>query len=444
MRWRAQDLARALAEHGPCRLVGADVEIDGASFDSRSLTAGQMFVPLVAERDGHDFVDDAIARGAVAYLSSRPARADLIDRIACIEVADTAEALMDAARWARTRLPAGTMAVGITGSVGKTTTKDLVAAAISSTKRTVASERSYNNEQGLPVTILNAPIDTEVLVLEMGMRGFGQIDLLCRIGRPAIGVVTRVGEAHTSLVGGLDGVARAKGELVEALPSFGVAILNADDERVIAMRSRTSARVLSYGESSTSDIRIDDLSLDQHGRARFTARTPDGSIDVHLAIPGRHSASNAAAAIAVGVALGVPLAAMTDGLAAARVSAHRSNAVTLASGATLLDDCYNANPTSMLAALDTLAALGSGRRLAVLGLMAELDDPAEAHSRMARRAHELRIEIVAVGTDLYGVDPVDVASAIDRIRALGAGDAALVKASRVAALERVVDAVTSP
>ncbi|MBU3689895.1 MAG: UDP-N-acetylmuramoylalanyl-D-glutamyl-2, 6-diaminopimelate--D-alanyl-D-alanine ligase [Acidimicrobiales bacterium mtb01] len=444
MRWRAQDLARALAEHGPCRFVGPDVEIDGASFDSRSLVPGRMFVPLVAERDGHEFVDDAVAHGAVAYLSSRPARADLVDRIACIEVADTGEALMDAARWARTLLPAGTMAVGITGSVGKTTTKDLVAAAISSTKRTVASERSYNNEQGLPVTILNAPIDTEVLVLEMGMRGFGQIDLLCRIGRPAIGVVTRVGEAHTSLVGGLDGVARAKGELVEALPSFGVAVLNADDDRVIAMRSRTSARVLSYGESPTADVRIDGLSLDSEGRARFSVRTPDGSAAIRLALPGRHSASNAAAAVAVGVALGVPLDAMAEGLADARVSAHRSNAVRLASGATLLDDCYNANPTSMLAALDTLAALGSRRRLAFLGLMAELDDPAEAHARVARRARELGIELVAVGTDLYGSNPVEVDTAIERLRALGSDDAALVKASRVAALERLVDAVTSP
>lgn len=444
MRWRAQDLARALAEHGPCRLVGPDVEIDGASFDSRSLTAGQMFVPLVAERDGHDFVDDAVGRGAVAYLSSRPARADLVDRVACIEVADTGQALMDAARWGRTRLPAGTMAVGVTGSVGKTTTKDLIAAAISGTKRTVASERSYNNEQGLPVTILNAPIDTEVLVLEMGMRGFGQIDLLCRIGRPAIGVVTRVGEAHTSLVGGLDGVARAKGELVEALPSFGVAVLNADDDRVVAMRSRTTARVMSYGESSAADIRIADLSLDQQGRARFTVHTPNGSTAIRLGIPGRHSASNAAAAVAVGVALGVPIEAMADGLVEARVSAHRSNALRLHSGATLLDDCYNANPTSMLAALDTLAALGSGRRLAVLGLMAELDDPAEAHGRIARRARELGVEIVAVGTDLYGVNPVEIPAAIDRLRALGSNDAALVKASRVAALERVVDAVTSP
>lgn len=444
MRWRAQDLARALAEHGPCRLVGPDVEIDGASFDSRSLTAGQMFVPLVAERDGHDFVDDAVGRGAVAYLSSRPARADLVDRVACIEVADTGQALMDAARWGRTRLPAGTMAVGVTGSVGKTTTKDLIAAAISGTKRTVASERSYNNEQGLPVTILNAPIDTEVLVLEMGMRGFGQIDLLCRIGRPAIGVVTRVGEAHTSLVGGLDGVARAKGELVEALPSFGVAVLNADDDRVIAMRSRTTARVMSYGESSAADIRIADLSLDQQGRARFTVHTPNGSTAIRLGIPGRHSASNAAASVAVGVALGVPIEAMADGLAEARVSAHRSNALRLHSGATLLDDCYNANPTSMLAALDTLAALGSGRRVAVLGLMAELDDPAEAHGRIARRARELGVEIVAVGTDLYGVNPVEIPAAIDRLRALGSNDAALVKASRVAALERVVDAVTSP
>jgi UDP-N-acetylmuramoyl-tripeptide--D-alanyl-D-alanine ligase len=443
MRWRASDLARALAEYGPVRVIGPDVDIDGASFDSRDLVAGQMFVALVAERDGHEFVPGAIDAGAVACLVSRPLADDVAARTTQIVVPDTAAALMDAARWARTRFPAGTMAIGITGSVGKTSTKDLVAAAVSSSRRTVANVRSYNNEQGLPVTILNAPIDTEVLVLEMGMRGFGQIDLLCRIARPAIGIVTRVGEAHTSMVGGIEGVAQAKGELVEALPSFGAAVLNADDERVLAMRSRTDARIVTYGEAVGADVRIEALSLGDDGAARFTARTPDGSIEIALSVPGRHMASNAAAAIAAGVVLGISLESLAAGLARATTSPHRMRIVYTSSGATILDDSYNANPTSMEAALETLGRLPARRRHAVLGVMAELDDPSAAHRLIAEQARDRSVEIVAVGTDLYGVEPVDLNEATTRVSELGDGDVVLVKGSRVAGLDRLVDTLTT-
>ncbi|MGA0329649.1 MAG: UDP-N-acetylmuramoyl-tripeptide--D-alanyl-D-alanine ligase [Ilumatobacteraceae bacterium] len=442
MRWRASDLARALSEHGPCRVVGPDVEIDGASFDSRDLRSGQMFVAVVAERDGHDFVRDAVDAGAAACLVSRELATDLAGRTTSIVVPDTSVALMDAARWARGRFPAGTMAVGITGSVGKTSTKDMVASAVSLSRRTVASPRSYNNEQGLPVTILNAPVDTEVLVLEMGMRGFGQIDLLCRIARPAIGVVTRVGEAHTAKVGGLDGVAQAKGELVEALPSFGAAVLNADDPRVLAMRSRTNARVVTFGESTQADVRIDNLELGRHGEARFRASTPGGVVEVRLAIPGRHMASNAAAAIATGMVLGVPLEAMSDGLAQASLSPHRMKIVQSASGATIVDDSYNANPTSMQAALETLAGLPAARRVAVLGIMAELDDEVVAHARIASLATELGIEVVAVGTDKYGIPETTFDEAVDIVTNMGGSTAVLVKGSRVAGLDRLIERVS--
>ena len=442
MLWRASDLACALSEHGPCRVVGPDVEIDGASFDSRDLKPGQMFVALAAERDGHDFVSGAVDAGAAACLVSREPATDVASRTTSIVVPDTSIALMDAARWARGRFPAGTMAVGITGSVGKTSTKDLVAAAVATSRRTVANQRSFNNEQGLPVTILNAPIDTEVLVLEMGMRGFGQIELLCRIARPAIGVVTRVGEAHTSKVGGLDGVAQAKGELVEALPSFGAAVLNADDERVLAMRSRTNARVLTFGESPGADIRIDRLELGSRGEARFTALTPSGSIDVRLSIPGRHMASNAAAAIAVGVVLGVPLEAMVEGLATASLSPHRMSIVRSKNGSTVVDDSYNANPTSMQAALETLAGLPASRRVAVLGVMAELDDEAEAHGRIAAFAARLGVELIAVGTDAYGIPGISIDGAVERLFELDASAAVLVKGSRVAGLDRLVEKLT--
>ena len=400
----------------------------------------QLFVPIVAERDGHDFMSDALKAGAGAYLTSRP---ELIEGLGgtAIVVDDTARALIDAARWGRTQFPASTVVIGVTGSVGKTSTKDLIVAALSSAKRVVANVRSFNNEQGLPVTILNASLATEVLVLEMGMRGLGQIDDLCRIARPHIGIVTRVGEAHTELVGGIEGVAQAKGELIEALPPQGVAILNADDERVIAMRSRSVAPVLSFGESTSADIRIANLHLDAHGCALFDISTPSGSATVNLSIPGRHMALNAAAAIAVGEALGVNLELMVESLRSASISDRRMQSKTTRNGALLLDDCYNANPTSMAAAIETLAQIPADRKVAVLGVMAEIENPEMAYTDIARLARASNIDIIAVGTSGYGSTPLTIDQVIEQLNHCDSSAAILVKGSRVAALERVVDAV---
>jgi UDP-N-acetylmuramoyl-tripeptide--D-alanyl-D-alanine ligase len=432
----ASDLANAIGG----RLVGPDAEIDGATFDSRQVLHHQLFVPIVAERDGHDFIGDALKAGAAAYLTSRP---ELIEGLGgtAIVVDDTAQALIDAARWGRTQFPASTVVIGVTGSVGKTSTKDLIVAALSSAKRVVANVRSFNNEQGLPVTILNASLATEVLVLEMGMRGLGQIDDLCRIARPHIGIVTRVGEAHTELVGGIEGVAQAKGELIEALPPQGVAILNADDERVIAMRSRSVAPVLSFGESTSADIRIANLHLDAHGCALFDVSTPSGSATVNLSIPGRHMALNAAAAISVGEALGVNLELMVESLRSASISDRRMQMKTTRNGALLLDDCYNANPTSMAAAIDTLAQIPATRRIAVLGIMAEIENPESAYAKIAHMAQAGNIEIIAVGTDGYGRESTSVDDAARRVSECDESTAVLVKGSRVAGLERIVDAV---
>jgi UDP-N-acetylmuramoyl-tripeptide--D-alanyl-D-alanine ligase len=432
----ASDLANAIGG----RLVGPDTEVDGATFDSRQVLHHQLFVPIVAERDGHDFIGDALKAGAAAYLTSRP---ELIKELGgtAIVVDDTAQALIDAARWGRTQFSASTVVIGVTGSVGKTSTKDLIVAALSSAKRVVANVRSFNNEQGLPVTILNASLATEVLVLEMGMRGLGQIDDLCRIARPHIGVVTRVGEAHTELVGGIEGVAQAKGELIEALPPQGVAILNADDERVIAMRSRSVAPVLSFGESTSADIRIANLRLDAHGCALFDVSTPSGSATVNLSIPGRHMALNAAAAIAVGEALGVNLELMVESLRSASISDRRMQSKTTKNGALLLDDCYNANPTSMAAAIETLAQIPADRKVAVLGVMAEIENPEMAYTDIARLARANNIDIIAVGTSGYGTTSLTVDEAIEQLSQCDSSVAILVKGSRVAALERVVDAV---
>jgi UDP-N-acetylmuramoyl-tripeptide--D-alanyl-D-alanine ligase len=414
------------------RLVGPDVDIDTVSFDSRSLQPGQLFVPLVAERDGHEFIPGALARGAAAYLTARAAAGGT-----AIEVPDTLVALMDLATAMRPHFSGPV--IGITGSVGKTSTKDLAWAALGASRRTWANERSFNNEQGLPTTLLNTPDGTEVLVLEMGMRGFGEIAALCRIAAPTIGVVTRVAEAHSDRVGGIDGVARAKAELIAALPAAGTAILNADDHRVRAMASLTDASVVLCGEADDADVRVTDVRLDELARASFTLRSPWGSVPVRLGISGRHMAANAAAALAcvgvVGGDLGAGAAALAEvGLTAMRMDVRRT-----ASGALVLDDSYNANPTSMRAALDALVALPARRRVAVLGLMAEITDAADEHLAVAAYARSLGVEVMAFGTDLYGTVPVD--DPVATLGSLTSGDVVLVKGSRVVGLEVVASAL---
>ena len=428
MRFEAVDAASAIGG----RLVGPNVVIDGVSFDSRSLLPGQLFVPLVADRDGHEFIDGALDRGASAYLTSRPAGAGT-----AIEVPDTLRALMQLAAAFRPRFHGPV--IGVTGSVGKTSTKDLAWAALATAKRTWANERSFNNEQGLPTTLLNAPADTEVMVLEMGMRGLGEIAALCDIARPTIGVVTRVAEAHSDLLGGIHGVARAKAELVRALPAHGTAVLNADDPRVRAMSTASAAEVLLYGEASDAQVRVCDVVLDELARPSFTLRSPWGTVSVTLGISGRHMVSNAAAALAcvglVGGDLAVAAAALAEvGLTAMRMEVHRT-----ATGAIVLNDSYNANPTSMRAALDALAALPAPRKRAVLGLMAEISDPVAEHLAVVEYAAERGIEVLAYGTHLYGVEPV--ADPVKALGSLASGDAVLVKGSRVIGLERVAAAL---
>ena len=424
MRFRASDVAAATGG----RLVGPDVDIEGAGFDTRTLRSGQLFVPLVAERDGHEFIDDARAAGAAAYLTSRPAGEGT-----AIEVSDTLRALMDLAT-DRRRSFAGTV-IGITGSVGKTSTKDMAWAALAASRRTTANERSFNNEQGLPTTILNTPEDTEVMVVEMGMRGFGEIEALCRIATPHIGVVTRVAEAHSDRVGGIDGVAKAKSELIVALPSNGIAILNADDHRVRAMRDLTDAASLLFGEAGDADVCVRGLSLDDLARPSFTVGTPWGNVDVRLSISGRHMAINAAAALACVGAVGGDIAAGAAALSGVSLTTMRMQVERSPSGAIILNDSYNANPTSMRAAIDALVDLPAKRRVAILAVMAEISDAAEEHRAIAEYAAIRDIELIAVGTDLYGTQP-----SADPLAALGSltgDDAVLVKGSRVAGLERL-------
>jgi UDP-N-acetylmuramoyl-tripeptide--D-alanyl-D-alanine ligase len=423
--------------------VGPDVELDGASFDSRTVSPGELFVAIVAERDGHEFVGAALAAGAGAALVGHgrwspegSASADAPSTV--VEVDDPGSALMELAGWARSRFP--DRVVGVTGSVGKTSTKDLLAAALSASLRVAASERSFNNEQGLPVTVLGAADDTEVLVLEMGMRGFGEIARLCAVGRPTVGVVTAVGHSHTERVGGLVGVARAKAELVRALPAHGTAVLNADDPLVLAMRTEAPGDVLTYGVAAGADVQVCDLVLDEFAHPRFVARTAWGRFEVELAVSGAHMASNAAAALAVAGSLGVPLDDAAAAMATSGLSAMRMEVGRTPSGAVVVNDAYNANPTSMRAALDSLAAMQAVRRIAVLGRMAEIEHPETAHREMADHAAALGIEVIAVGTDMYGISPVD--DPVSALGRLGPGDAVLVKASRMAALDTIARLLT--
>lgn len=420
-------------------LLGPDVQIDGASIDSRSVRPGQLFVPIVAERDGHDFIKSALDGGATAYLSSR------VDPVGgtAIRVADTALALADLGRAVRARVP--DRVVGITGSVGKTSTKDLLAGVLRTTYRTAASEKSFNNELGLPITLAAAADDVEAVVLEMGARGVGHIDLLCSIAKPTVGVITRVEGVHLELFGDIESVARAKGELVESLPADGIAVLNADHRYVAAMADRTSARVLRYGLSPDVDVYASDIVLDDELRASFRLHTPWGSTEVRLGARGEHQVPNALAAAAAAGGLGVPVESMADGFLAAELSGLRMELATSSRGVTVLNDAYNANPTSMSAALRSLATLPASRRVAVLGTMAELGaDSPDQHRAIALEARDLGIEVIAVAEADYG-DTARHVSDVDGVSAelgdLDDGTAVLVKGSRVAALERVAQAL---
>jgi UDP-N-acetylmuramoyl-tripeptide--D-alanyl-D-alanine ligase len=448
------------------RLVGPDVAIDGASIDSRELAPGSLFVPIVDVRDGHDFVVTAVEHGAAAFLTSRPVEGwfgsgpdpALPAGVAAIEVHDTVEALAALGRHARSRLgssPELRAVVGITGSVGKTTTKDLLAGVLATTYRTAASLRSFNNELGVPLTLVNAPGGTEAAVVEMGARGRGHIALLCGIARPTIGVVTAVEMVHTQLFGDLSEVAAAKAELIESLPPDGAAVLDADNELVAAMGVGSAARVLRFSARSGPgpdargvELWVSAVGLDDQLRPSFAMHTPWGDIDVRLEVRGRHNVSNALAAAGAALLAGVPLERVAQGLGHAGLSPWRMDLRTGSSGARVLNDAYNAGPASTAAALQALVALGAGRSTAVLGVMAELgaDGPA-AHRAIAEQAAALGVRVIAVAAPDYGptVEHVDDRDgALDRLRAgagLGPDDAVLVKGSRVAGLEVLAQAL---
>lgn len=436
MRLLTSELAAAVGG----ALVGPDVTVDEVRHDSRDVVGGELFVPVRGVRDGHDFIAAALAAGAAAYLTGREPQG-----ATAVVVDEPAAALARLATWARrTRLPE--RVVGITGSVGKTSAKDLTAAALGRSFLTSASLRSFNNELGVPLTVLNAPDGTEALVVEMGARGYGHIAELCAVAAPTIGVVTTVEMVHTQLFGELADVARAKTELVAALPAHGTAVLNRANPYVAAMADATDASVLFFGGAGIDgvDIQATDVRLDPQLRPSFVLRTPWGRAEARLAVRGAHQVHNALAAAGAALAAGASFDDVVAGLQEAELSPWRMELATTPAGAQVINDAYNAGPASVEAALRALVHLDATRRVAVLGPMAELGHrgPAE-HRRIAELAHHLGVEVVAVDAPDYAagepsvrvVDDID--AALEALGELGPRDAVLVKGSRVAGLEQL-------
>jgi len=441
----------------PAAVVTGEVVID-----SRRAGPGGLFAAAAGERaDGHDFASAAVAAGAVAVLATRPVP------VPSVLVADVPAALAALARFVIDALPAAAIA-GITGSSGKTTTKDLAAQLVERLGPTIAPAGSFNNEFGHPLTVLRADAATRYLVLELSARGPGHIAYLCRIAPPRYGVVLNVGHAHAGEFGGLDQVARAKGELVEALPADGAAILNADDPRVLAMAARTAARVVTFGvddrtaqirpaQIRAAQIRAAGVRLDDLGRPSFTLLTPEGQAGVTLRLHGAHSVPDAVAAAALARELGLGLADIADGLCTGVArSRWRMEVRRRPDGVTVINDAYNANPESVRAALHALRHLAQdGRGFAILGHMAELGEVSRAsHEDIGEFAARAELAgLIAVGEEaapiLAGARRVrswtgEALAVPDGTAALGAlanqlkpGDVVLVKASRAAHLEGV-------
>lgn len=453
--------------------VGEIAEITGASIDrvadraklvtgpvvtdSRQVGDGGLFAALPGERtDGHDFAASAIASGAVAMLGSRPAG------VPALLVPDVPAALGRLARAVVDRLPALTIA-GITGSAGKTTTKDLAAMAIERLGPTVSPQASFNNEIGHPLTVLRADSQTRYLVTELSARGSGHISALCDIAPPTFGVVLCVGNAHAGEFGTLAQVAAAKGELAAALPASGVALLNADDPLVAAMAARTRAKVVTFGRAPQADVRAADVRLDELSRPSFTLVTGTGSAAVQLRLHGEHNLTNALAAAALACELGMSAAdvaaVLSDALPRSR---WRMEVTERPDGVLIVNDAYNASPEAMVAALEALAVMAAGGRgYAVLGRMAELGDrSAQFHEQVGRAAARAGVAgLIAVGEaaaplltgakavpgftgELIWV-PDGEAARLAVAERLAPGDVVLVKASRAAGLQTVALALAA-
>jgi UDP-N-acetylmuramoyl-tripeptide--D-alanyl-D-alanine ligase len=437
--------------------------VRGAAIDSREIEAGMLFVALRGEHaDGHRFVGEALRRGAAAALVSASVP-DVPHDAVLIRTEDTLRGLQRLARGLRDRPrtvkgSARTLrVVGITGSVGKTSTKEMTALVLGERFETARSPENWNTEIGVPLVLINLPDAAEVAVIEMAMRGAGQIRELVEIAAPNVGVVTAVGESHMDFFETREQLAAAKGELIEGLPPDGTAVLNADDPLVLGLARRGPARVMTFGFGE-ADVTARDIRVRPGEGSTFTLRIPRGEARVTLAIPGRHSIQNALAAAAVGAAMAVPANAIARGLGRARGMAQRLQVLRLA-GALVINDAYNSSPRSVAAALDVMDELPGRPRIAVLGDMRELGALSlGAHRQVGREVARRRVDVlIALGplaADLaaaageagvprvvHTLDPAEALAALRREMAPGA--VVLVKGSRALEMERIIDGLTA-
>jgi UDP-N-acetylmuramoyl-tripeptide--D-alanyl-D-alanine ligase len=444
----------------------SDAVLRGVEIDSRRIEPGMAFFALAGERtDGHDHVGEAISAGARTVVVTRfdesvagqmggPEAA----AAAVVRVADVGESLRALAAHHRATLRCPV--VGITGSTGKTSTKDFLVAALGGGPEVVATRGNRNNELGVPLTVLRAGAHTSVLVVEMGMRAEGEIERLCAIVRPTLGIVTNIGQTHMETLGSQEAIARAKGELVECVPDRGRVFLNGDDDWSRSLVGRAKAPVTWYGLSASVDVRAHDIGVDDLGRPSFTLSAGGEDALVALPVPGRHHAYTAAAAAAAALHLGVALDDIAARLGGVHVTDMRMQVFVAANGVTVVNDAYNANPASMRAAVVALADMRpKGARLAVLGDMAELGSLSElAHFRIGEevarsgvdvlitvgaRARRIAEGALAAGMPIASVRPCETveeaAEVLDDL--LAVGDVVLVKASRSMGLERVVERI---
>lgn len=458
-------ILEALTDYRPTRKEPA---VSSFVVDSREAVPGSVFVAFQGEKtDGHDFVADAFGRGAIAAVVQQPVggewamhdtragHAGAPDSLpVCIVVDDTLRALQQIARHWRGRFP--TRIIGITGSVGKTSTKELTAAVLSSRYKTLKSEGNQNNEIGVPLTLLNLRHYHERAVIEMGMYTRGEIDLLCDLARPVVGVVTMIGPVHLERLGSMEAIVAAKQELVAALPENGVAVLNMDDARVMSMAPHTRARVFTYGLDDGADLWADEIESMGLSGIRFRMHYRQDTLNVRVPLLGRHSVHTALRASAVGLIEGLGWDEIIAGLSGMS-SQLRLVVIPGPRGSLLIDDTYNSSPDSALAALNLLADL-DGRRIAVLGDMLELGDAeTQAHQVVGRRAADVADLLITVGAraQTIGRQAVLVGMAVDHVQMVDdapaavplleawvqPGDVILVKGSLGMQMDRIVNAL---
>jgi UDP-N-acetylmuramoyl-tripeptide--D-alanyl-D-alanine ligase len=448
----AEELRQATG--GELRQGAGPTPVFGVSTDSRNVQVGEVFVALVGEAfDGHNYVAECLAKGAVGVIVSRSLDIEIPKDAFVLEVENTLHALQDIACFHRSRF--SVPVIGITGSNGKTTTKDLIAAVLSQRFITLKTQANFNNEIGLPKTLLGLTTEHEAAVVEMGMRGLGEIRELAAIALPTMAVVTNVSETHIELLRSIENIAKAKAELVEALDEQGVAFLNGDDIFVRNMASRCKGKVIYYGSSAGCDVRAVDIEILGDAGTKAKVIAGDRELIVTVPVPGRHNVVNAMAAVAVGLTLGLSTEEIQNGISQFAPSAMRMDIKHMKQGYKLINDVYNASPLSMRAAIDTLCDIAEGRKIAVLGDMLELGEISEtAHREIGRYAARQGVTaLLTFGTQAYymvegalEVKPhpnyvenfQDMAKLSARLREIAKpGDTVLIKGSRGMRMERV-------